>query len=128
MPYRAKRICSVPDCRTVTDSTYCPRHRTISNRRYRERRGRHYDRRRWRDHLRALILARDPLCKIAVKCDGTALSVEVDHIVPLSRGGDDSEANLQGACRACHSFKTIRETGGVMTDGIGGHFLKTVGA
>jgi len=27
---------------------------------------------------------------------------EVDHIVPLGRGGNDDAANLRSLCRACH--------------------------
>jgi 5-methylcytosine-specific restriction endonuclease McrA len=68
-----------------------------------------YDRRRWRDRLRTLVLARDPLCKIAALRDGTALSTEADHIIPLRRGGDNSMSNLQVACHACHSHKTASE-------------------
>jgi 5-methylcytosine-specific restriction endonuclease McrA len=55
-----------------------------------------------------MILARDPLCKIAVLCDGTAPSVEADHIVPLNAGGDWSLENGQGGCKACHSYKTAK--------------------
>lgn len=46
-------------------------------------------------------------------CD-QRLSVEVDHIVPLSDGGAPwSLEGLQGICRPCHESKTGRETGGV---------------
>jgi 5-methylcytosine-specific restriction endonuclease McrA len=64
-----------------------------------------------------MILARDPLCKIAVLCDGTALSTEADHIIPLSRGGDDGMSNLQGACHRCHSHKTASELYDMMPPG-----------
>jgi hypothetical protein len=30
---------------------------------------------------------------------------EIEHIVPLSRGGDDTVDNLALACRACNVFK-----------------------
>jgi hypothetical protein len=33
------------------------------------------------------------------------LSFEVEHIVPVSRGGDDAAANWALACRACNLFK-----------------------
>jgi len=36
---------------------------------------------------------------------GTAPSVEVDHIVPLSRGGQHAVGNLLGACRSCNGSK-----------------------
>jgi 5-methylcytosine-specific restriction enzyme A len=59
-----------------------------------------------------MILRRDPLCKIAILCDGATPSTEVDHIIPLARGGDNSPENLQGACRRCHSHKTATEDSG----------------
>lgn len=34
---------------------------------------------------------------------------EVDHIVPVSRGGTAHPSNLQTICRACHARKTRRE-------------------
>jgi len=40
---------------------------------------------------------------------------EVDHIVPLSRGGGDERSNLQPLCRPCHAAKTARERHGPQT-------------
>jgi hypothetical protein len=37
--------------------------------------------------------------------------LEVKHIVPLSRGGDDSAANWALACRACNLYKATHLTG-----------------
>ena len=34
-------------------------------------------------------------------------SYEVDHMVPLYKGGDNSINNLQALCRNCHGKKTI---------------------
>jgi len=37
----------------------------------------------------------------------------VDHVRPLSDGGDHYDAdNLQALCRSCHARKTCREDGG----------------
>ena len=55
--------------------------------------------------LRAQILARDPVCKVCNRAE----SLQVDHIVPLSQGGGDEYANLQGICIPCHKDKTARE-------------------
>ena len=41
---------------------------------------------------------------------------EVDHIVPLHRGGEPwALDNLQALCRACHIAKTARENRRVLT-------------
>ena len=114
MPTRALTICRAPGCSALAQGSYCPRHagrRTLAARENDQRREssvkRGYGRRhqRWRK----MILARDPLCKIAALCDGTAPSMEADHIIPLSRGGDWSMENGQGACQRCHSWKTRKE-------------------
>jgi 5-methylcytosine-specific restriction endonuclease McrA len=34
------------------------------------------------------------------------VDVDVDHIVPVSQGGWDDEANVQILCPSCHAFKT----------------------
>ena len=70
---------------------------------------------RWR-RVRGAILRRDPFCKIAKLClqryQRVMPSAEVDHITPVREGGAmyDPE-NLQGACNACHSWKTATEQG-----------------
>jgi 5-methylcytosine-specific restriction endonuclease McrA len=67
-----------------------------------------------------MVLARDPLCKIEQLCgsgprrDGEperlpAPSTDADHVVPRSAGGEDTMENLQGACHACHSWKTATQ-------------------
>ncbi len=35
---------------------------------------------------------------------------EIDHKVPLWRGGEDAEPNLQALCNNCHGAKTQRES------------------
>ena len=34
---------------------------------------------------------------------------DVDHVIPLSLGGDDEERNMQALCPACHRRKTENE-------------------
>lgn len=116
MPVRALQICAAPGCGATCSGRYCAAHAGgRSGLGHSPRRPRLYDRRRWRDRLRKLVLARDPLCKIQVLCGAgvnglPALSTEADHIIPISRGGDESMENLQGACHACHSHKTASES------------------
>ena len=35
--------------------------------------------------------------------------VHLDHIIPLSQGGDDHDSNLQVLCVPCHEEKSIAE-------------------
>ncbi len=63
--------------------------------------------RRWRK-VRLIQLRREPLCR---RCG--ELATEVDHIVPIAKGGAMSDlANLQALCKRCHSRKTVAQDGG----------------
>ena len=68
-----------------------------------------YNSRRWRG-LRNLYYKRNPLC---VECSNNNILKEeycVDHIKPVSEGGEFYEwKNLQTLCRSCHAKKTARE-------------------
>ena len=58
--------------------------------------------RRVRDSMRAAVLVRDGgRCR---KCRG-AINLEIDHIVPVSKGGKTEESNLQTLCRRCNRAK-----------------------
>ncbi|HEX6465022.1 MAG TPA: HNH endonuclease signature motif containing protein [Vicinamibacterales bacterium] len=61
--------------------------------------------------LRRAILERDgyrcQICGVPVVED----DVEIDHVVPLSRGGDSSPANLQAACARCNRRKSNHVAG-----------------
>ena len=61
---------------------------------------------RW-TRVRRAVLDRDGFrCR---RC-GKAGRMEVDHLVPLDRGGDPWDlANLQALCRSCHFAKTAAE-------------------
>jgi 5-methylcytosine-specific restriction protein A len=57
-------------------------------------------------HLRV-----EPLCR---KCRADGIieaATDVDHIVPLRKGGTSEESNLQSLCHSCHSRKTNQEMG-----------------
>ena len=36
-------------------------------------------------------------------------SYEIDHIIPLYKGGNNEVYNLQALCRNCHGMKTIND-------------------
>ncbi len=58
--------------------------------------------RRVPDSLRAAVLVRDGgRCR---RCR-RAINLEMDHIVPISKGGKTEEANLQVLCRRCNRAK-----------------------
>lgn len=46
------------------------------------------------------------------KCGRVTQEGDVDHRIPLARGGTDDQSNLQYLCRSpCHADKTAREMG-----------------
>lgn len=45
-------------------------------------------------------------------CGRVTLEGDIDHRIPLARGGTDDPSNLQYLCREpCHAAKTAREMG-----------------
>ena len=62
------------------------------------------------ERIRQRVLQRDDyLCVECLKAGRVELAREVDHIVPLHKGGIDAESNLQSLCFACHQTKSERE-------------------
>lgn len=55
------------------------------------------------------LLALTPLCVECLKHGQFHEAKELDHIVPLWKGGPDDESNLQGLCLTCHKAKTASE-------------------
>lgn len=39
----------------------------------------------------------------------SAAKIEIDHTIPLARGGTDTESNVRPLCRGCHRAKTEHE-------------------
>ena len=51
-----------------------------------------------------------PYCEICLKDGKHAFSVQLDHIIPLFKGGDLwDDANWQALCEPCHDEKSRRE-------------------
>ena len=70
----------------------------------------------WR-RLRRCLLQEHPLCADPFGLhvnDGYSLvpAQHVDHIIPLTQGGTNDEANLQCLCAPCHARKTVFHDGG----------------
>jgi len=111
MPYSAPRPCRFVGCAAlVRNGTLCDAHRrtadTYDNRRPSSH-GRGYTR-QW-GRLRNWYLARHPICQWP-GCEQPAS--QVDHVVPLARGGSNDTTNLQGLCAHHHSIKTNSFDGG----------------
>ena len=62
--------------------------------------------RRWMS-MREVVLIEEPVCKV---CNRKP-SAQVDHIIPISKGGTDVRDNLQGICIKCHDAKTADDLG-----------------
>lgn len=68
-----------------------------------------YYSRRWRN-LRALFISRYPLCKECKKNNKIVEGRVVDHIQPVSEGGEFYLwTNLQTLCNTCHRKKSATE-------------------
>lgn len=65
---------------------------------------------RWQ-RLRVAVLSDNPLCVQCLKTGRVTSAAEVDHIVPVHKGGTDELHNLQPLCKPCHESKTRRDLG-----------------
>ncbi len=54
---------------------------------------------------------RHPLCAACSKGGKVSLATELDHIIPLFKGGSDEPENFQGLCGSCHKDKTAKDLG-----------------
>jgi len=52
-----------------------------------------------------------PLCVTCEAAGRVVLAVELDHRVPLFKGGADDDDNRQGLCVECHAMKTAADLG-----------------
>ena len=110
MPYKSKHRCGYPGCPALVDAgtRFCSDHNTAAtNPAVRKADTSHYDR-RWQK-IRAMYLAKNPLCAECQKAGRLTPANEVHHIVAVNDGGSDHDDNLMGLCKSCHSRKTAKE-------------------
>jgi 5-methylcytosine-specific restriction endonuclease McrA len=100
------RLCSDPRCdQPQTYRGRCAQHARENERSIKRTGIKIYSTKRWSNTRRAVLFAQ-PLCA----CGCGRIATDVDHIIPLSEGGDPwDRANLQGLAAACHSAKTRTE-------------------
>jgi 5-methylcytosine-specific restriction protein A len=60
---------------------------------------------------RARFMSKHPLCAVCMRRGVLIPGTQVDHVVPLFRGGLDIDANKQTLCDACHKVKTAADCG-----------------
>jgi 5-methylcytosine-specific restriction protein A len=51
------------------------------------------------------------LCEDCQDEGRTEVAVEVDHVVPLAKGGSDEDGNTRNLCRLHHEAKTAKDFG-----------------
>ena len=61
--------------------------------------------------IRKLFFSKSPLCAICLNQGRIKTATELDHIIPLHKGGSNDMSNLQGLCIHCHQAKTADDCG-----------------
>jgi 5-methylcytosine-specific restriction protein A len=61
--------------------------------------------------LRRRIFREHPLCVSCQQIGKVREAKELDHIIPLFKGGSDDDDNLQGLCVECHRKKSAADLG-----------------
>lgn len=61
--------------------------------------------------IRSRIMQAQPLCRMCEENGLTTPGAEMDHIVPLHKGGNNDDDNLQMLCVECHRRKTANDLG-----------------
>jgi len=70
-----------------------------------------YNMKAWQ-RARRLQLTVEPMCRHCAERGMDTLAEHVDHIVPITKGGDWWDGvNLQSLCEPCHSRKTAKDEG-----------------
>ena len=115
MPYAPKRPCPTPGCHRTIErkEKHCDVHTTAYERERGSSHSRGYGGTGWAK-TRLMVLNRDPLCRCPTPglhkrcCLNHAPANTAAHIVPRTRGGEDTMENLRGLCTPCHGAERER--------------------
>lgn len=118
MPTLNNRPCNwkgFPRCPklAVQGSSFCEEHKKRTWREYDQTRPSAAIRlgRNWHK-LRQMVLNNNPVCVNPFQIPNhEVLANEVDHIIPVAKGGTNDLENLQPLCKPCHGRKTAEEVG-----------------
>lgn len=61
---------------------------------------------------RLRVWSRDPYCASCRSMTAYPDGFQLDHVIALVNGGEDSEENCQVLCHTCHEVKTIEDLKG----------------
>ena len=61
--------------------------------------------------IRNQVFDAQPLCVECKRNGRVRVPVEVDHVIPLHKGGTYDLSNLQPLCANCHEAKTAKDRG-----------------
>lgn len=86
--------------RRIVDSAECHRARRAKGKRARGRAG---------ANQRARRLHAEPNCRDCFAQGTLRPAKEVDHILPLTMGGQDTDDNVRCLCRSCHAARTAEK-------------------
>lgn len=106
LPLKPFRPCSYPGCpELIRGGGRCEKHKKQSRQEQDRQRGNFRERgytSQW-DKVRALQLARAPLCAMCMQHDRVEPATVVHHIKPITEGGAMLDMdNLMSLCRQCH--------------------------
>ena len=112
MPRKPRHPCGYPGCPELTERQYCPAHEKVVSSQY-NRYGRTPEMKcryngAW-PRVRRAFLAAHPLCEMCLREGRTTAAEHVHHIIPLSDGGTNDDANLQSLCKRHHSSVHMQE-------------------
>lgn len=109
MPFGAKSPCRQAGCSGLVDRPgYCEDHKK-QGWHTNKHRSKRMSARPWRRKRQIVIRSDKGLCRPCSKQGVMTVFNDVDHIVPVSKGGSNEIENLQCICTKCHNKKTAKE-------------------